>query len=310
MVPSSPWVSRCRRLCGPVSLGVKLIRGCSRSVLLRASGSKLPGSGGFMVQTDFSNEILQAAFEVGKLAKLCRRIQISGNSNSIKIPGLDETSRATGSRWGGVRGYWLDEAAEKQASKPKFRQIELTLKKNVVLIYSTDELLQDASVLESVIRTTAANELAFQLDEAICNGTGAGTPLGILNSGAVVSVAKESGQRAATVVWENVVKMWSRMFGPSRSTAVWLINQDIESQLYSMSLAIGTSGQPVFMPAGGVSGAPYASLFGRPLIPIEQAATLGTAGDIIFGGPHKRVYSRRKRRGSVGCVDPCTIYLR
>ena len=67
------------------------------------------------------------------------------------------------------------EPAEKQASKPKFRQIELNLKKYVVLIYWTDELLQDCSVLESVIRTTAANELAFQVDEGIFNGTGAGT---------------------------------------------------------------------------------------------------------------------------------------
>ena len=143
-------------------------------------------------------------------------------------------------------------------------------------------MLQDATVLESVIRTTAASEIAFSTDLAIISGTGAGQPLGILNSGAVVTVAKESGQRAATIVWENVVKMWSRMIGNSRSNAVWLINQDIESQLYSMSLAIGTAGQPVFMPAGGATGAPYASLFGRPIIPCEQCSTLGTAGDIIL----------------------------
>lgn len=250
---------------------------------VRATGlnETVPSEGGFLVQQDFSNEILQAAFEVGKLAKLCRRLQISGNSNSIKIPGLDETSRATGSRQGGVRAYWLDEAAEKQASKPKFRQIELSLKKNVVLVYATDELLQDATVLENVIRTTAANELAFSLDDAIINGTGAGQPLGILNGGGLVTVPAESGQ-GKTVIWENVVGMWRRMIGSSRSSAVWLLNQDIEDQLYSMSLSIGTSGQPVFMPAGGASQSPYATLFGRPLIPCEQCATLGTPGDIIL----------------------------
>lgn len=250
---------------------------------VRATGlnETVPSEGGFLVQQDFSNEILQAAFEVGKLGKLCRRIQISGNSNSIKIPGLDETSRATGSRQGGVRAYWLDEAAEKQASKPKFRQIELSLKKNVVLVYATDELLQDATVLENVIRTTAANELAFSLDDAIINGLGSASPLGILSGGGLVTVPAESGQ-GKTVIWENVVGMWRRMIGSSRSSAVWLLNQDIEDQLYSMSLSIGTSGQPVFMPAGGASQSPYATLFGRPLIPCEQCATLGTPGDIIL----------------------------
>ncbi len=49
-----------------------------------------------------------------------------------------------------------------------------------------------------------------------------------------------------------------------------------------MSMAVGTGGVPVFMPAGGISGQPYNTLFGRPVIPIEQAATLGAAGDIIF----------------------------
>jgi HK97 family phage major capsid protein len=76
--------------------------------------------------------------------------------------------------------------------------------------------------------------------------------------------------------------MYSRIFAQSRPNAVWLINQNVEPQLFTMSLAVGTGGVPVYMPAGGLSGAPYGTLFGRPVIPIEQCATLGTVGDIIF----------------------------
>ncbi len=36
------------------------------------------------------------------------------------------------------------------------------------------------------------------------------------------------------------------------------------------------------MPAGGLSGAPYATIFGRPVLAIEQCQTLGAQGDIIF----------------------------
>ena len=39
----------------------------------------------------------------------------------------------TGGRAGGIRAYWKDEAAEKTASKPKFRQIELKLNKLIGL---------------------------------------------------------------------------------------------------------------------------------------------------------------------------------
>jgi HK97 family phage major capsid protein len=63
---------------------------------------------------------------------------------------------------------------------------------------------------------------------------------------------------------------------------VWLINQNIEPQLYTMAVAVGTGGIPVYMPAGGLSSAPYGTLMGRPVIPSEFCATLGTAGDIIL----------------------------
>jgi len=235
-----------------------------------------------MVQTDFSSEILKQVFETSIIANRVRRIPISGNANSIKINGLDETSRATGSRYGGIRGYWADEAEEKTASKPKFRKIELSLKKLVGLCYATDELLEDASALEGVIRQGFVSEFGFLLDDAILNGTGAGQPLGVMNAGCLVSVAKEAGQDADTLVFENIVKMYSRLFAGSRQNAVWLINQNVEPQLFAMSMAVGTGGVPVYMPAGGISGQPYSTLFGRPVLPIEQCQTLGDKGDIIL----------------------------
>lgn len=253
--------------------------------LFKAAASGLnetvPSEGGFLVQQDFSQEILQDVFQTGILASRCRRIPISGVSNSIKINGIDETSRAS-TRSGGILGYWEEEAAEKTASKPKFRKIELNLKKLIGLCYATDELIADAAALEGVVRQGFVNEFGFLLDDAIINGTGAGQPLGVLNAGCLVSVSKEAGQKAATVVAENVIKMYSRLFASSRPNAVWLINQNIEPQLFTMSLAVGTGGIPIYMPAGGLSGAPYGTLFGRPVIPIEQAATLGTVGDIIL----------------------------
>jgi HK97 family phage major capsid protein len=72
--------------------------------------------------------------------------------------------------------------------------------------------------------------------------------------------------------------MWIR----SRQNAVWLINQDIEPQLYQLSQTVGTGGLPMFLPAGGSNNAPSSTLFGRPIIPIEYASTLGTPGDIIL----------------------------
>ncbi len=248
-------------------------------------GETVPSEGGFLIQTDFSTELLEGAFDVGLVNSRVNRMPISANSNGIKLPAVDETSRADGSRWGGIESHWLHEAGAKEKSKPKFRLMELELKKLIGLCYCTDELLQDATALDSFLRQAFKDEIAFKTDKAIISGTGAGEPLGILNSPSLVSVAAEAGQAVATLMTENVVKMFSRMPARNRRNSVWYINQGIEPQLFTLHLDVGTGGIPVYMPAGGLSGAPFGSLFGRPVIPIEQTAALGTEGDIIFMDP-------------------------
>ena len=236
-----------------------------------------PSDGGFLVQQDFVTELLKRTYETGILASKVKKIPISTNANGLKINAVDEESRANGARWGGVQTYWEGEADELTASKPKFRQMELSLKKLTGLCYATDELLQDAAALESVIRQAFAEEFGFKIDDAILAGSGAGEPLGILNSGATVTVDKEKDQTDIITV-ENLIKMWNRLWSRSRGNAVWYINQELEPYLYTLKVG----DKPVYIPAGGLSEKPYGTLFGRPVIPIEQCSAAGQAGDIIL----------------------------
>ena len=244
-------------------------------------GETVPSAGGFLVGTDRAPGLLARVYEIGSLLSRVSMVGVSANSNGMTFNAEDETSRATGSRRGGIRAYWAAEAAEKTASYPKFRQMELKLYKVIGLVYATDELLQDASALESWISQNLPEELRFTVEDAILNGTGAGQPLGILNSGSLVSVAKETGQAAATLVSENIMKMWARRWVPARDY-VWLVNQDCGPQLWSMSLPVGTGGVALYQPPGGLSQTPYATLMGRPVIEVEYAQTLGTQGDILL----------------------------
>lgn len=236
-----------------------------------------PSDGGFLVQQDFVTELLKRTYETGILASKVKKIPISTNANGMKINAIDEDSRANGSRWGGVQTYWEGEADEITASKPKFRQMELSLKKLTGLCYATDELLQDAAALEAVIRQAFAEEFGFKIDDAILSGSGEGEPLGILNSGAIVTVAKEASQ-TETITVENLIKMWNRLWSRSRANAVWYINQELEPYLYTLKIG----DKPVYIPAGGLSEKPYGTLFGRPVVPIEQCSAAGEVGDIIL----------------------------
>jgi HK97 family phage major capsid protein len=242
----------------------------------------VPGEGGFLVQTDFSTELVKRSYERSPLASRARMLSLSSNANSIEIPVVHETSRANGSRSGGVLAYWAAEAASVTASKPEFRKVELNLHKLMATCYLTDELMQDASALEGFVRDAYAEEISFKLDDAIFNGTGSGQPLGLLNHAATVSVSKETGQVAATLQSENIMKMWARAWARSRQNAVWFHNQDIEPQLFQFGIQVGVGGSTIYMPPGGLSANPYGTLFGRPLVAIEQAPTLGTVGDIVL----------------------------
>ena len=164
-----------------------------------------PSDGGFLVQQDFVSELLKRTYETGILASRVKKIPISTNANGLKINAVDEDSRANGSRFGGVQTYWESEADELSGSKPKFRQIELSLKKLTGLCYATDELLQDSTALEAVIKQAFAEEFGFKIDDAILSGSGTGEPLGILNSNALVTVAKEANQTEKLTV-ENLIK--------------------------------------------------------------------------------------------------------
>ena len=238
--------------------------------------------GGFLVQQDFLVGIQEKMHASAVVSSRCDRQPVGPNANGLKINVLDETSRANGSRWGGVRGYWLAEGGTLTASQPKFNQMQWNLKKVGALMYLTDELIQDTTALSGRATVWAGKELAFMVDDAIINGVGAGTPLGILNATCLVTISKETGQAAATVVKENIFKMWARMWAPSRMSAVWLVNQDVEPALWNMDFPVGTGGIPAFLPPGGLSQSPYSTLFGKSVIPTEFNATLGTVGDIIL----------------------------
>lgn len=265
---STPGYSVDRRLTD-----VKAISGMSETV---------PEDGGYLVQTDFASELLRITHETGMLTSRVRRVPVGANANGLTINAVKETSRATGSRWGGVQVYWREEAGTVTAKQPAFRRMKLQLNSLMGLCYATDEVLADATALGSVIQQAFAEEFAFVLDDAVIRGSGVGQPMGILNSNAFVSVTKEANQLADTIVYENVLKMWWRLWSRSRQNCAWFVHQDAQPQLAQMAMVIGVGGVPVYMPAGGVSGSPYGALFGRPVIEIEQADTVGDQGDIML----------------------------
>ena len=244
----------------------------------------IDSEGGFAVPPDARRDINQLIR--GEDSLLGRCDEITTGSNRLTVP-TDETTP-----WGsaGIQAYWDGEQSQATQSKPSIQEVGVTLHKLRALAPVTDELLEDNSAMAAYLNRKAPEVLTYKINEAIVQGTGAGQPLGILTSGGKGEVAKVGSQVADTVVGLNVIEMWSRLYAPSRPNAVWLINQDVEPELLTLmkvgkldTRASDTGwGAVLYTPAGGLSGAPYGTLFGRPVIPTQACETLGDAGDIIL----------------------------
>ncbi|QXX74247.1 phage major capsid protein [Methylovirgula sp. HY1] len=243
-----------------------------------------PTGGGFLVQSDFAAAIFMIAHDMGDVISRVNKVPISDKSNSMKIPGVDETSRQTGSRWGGVQSYWLGEGTAPTATKPKMRMLDWNLHKLFSVMYTTDELLQDQTALTAIASQAFSEEIMFMTEDAIFEGLGAGQPLGVMNSAALITQATSTA--TATVLKTDIDNMWARCWARSRKNAVWFINQDVEPALLNLNQPVGSSGGVggtlVYMPPGGMSELPFGKLYSRPVLPIEYANTLGTAGDITL----------------------------
>lgn len=246
----------------------------------RVSGASegIPSDGGYLVGTDNANMLMRKAFDKSDLLSRCRRIPISTNNNSLTINVIDETTRVTGSRWGGIQIYRKPEGVAATAKKPKYAQLNLKLKKLIGLSYVTDELEADAAAHAAIVSEAFAEEFSFVIDDEIFRGDGASQMLGFTAAGCFVSVAKETGQAADTLVYENILKMYARLAG----AGVWLANRDTFPQIATMTLPVGTGGMPVYLPPNGAAEAPFGTLLGLPLIFTEQSPTVGDANDIVL----------------------------
>lgn len=242
-----------------------------------AMGESVPSGGGFSVPEEFSAWLLDASLEAEIVRP--RATVWPMKSEALKVPGWDAATHSS-TLFGGLTGTWLAELGAATEVFAKMRQIQLTAKKLACYTAASNELVADGIDFDRQIQQALVKTIGWYLDYAFLQGTGGGQPLGIIGDPALVQVQKETGQRAATIVWENIVKMYARVAPQCAGNAVWIASQTAVPQLLTMSLAVGTGGsmiQPAVLQQGGKF-----SLLGKEVLFTEKVPALGTLGDIML----------------------------
>lgn len=231
--------------------------------------------GGYAIQTDFSNRIMDSMIEQSAILNRIDRYQVSANANEVYVTMVNETT--TANVFGGIVCYVVEEGAQIPNTKPALRQIRLGLKKLAALAYVTDEQMRDASFTGSLLERGFALAMARKREQMIIENV-------IANTGTTI-IAKESSQSAATVVGKNFLKMRNALISTSRRNAIWTMHPDVTAELPEVYLSGTNSDKFLYMPENGISVQGYDRLFGREIIESDYCSALGTKGDVLYWNP-------------------------
>ena len=235
-------------------------------------------AGGFAVPPQFAALMLDNSLE-NEIVRPRARIEPMIAKDKI-IARWDYYDHSTGMHFGGLKSQWVAEG-DTPATLSQGKLEQMTLIASRLFIYGkvSNQLLDDAPTLSGSLDGAVTAAIGFDLDSAFFRGTGVGMPLGILNDPAKITIAKESGQEAATINYDNLVKMFARMADSCRERAYWVVNATAIPELLTLSIEIGVSGVHVPVMTRGPNGF---EILTRPVIFTEKVPAIGTEGDISF----------------------------
>lgn len=211
-------------------------------------------------------------------------------ADTINVPVLNDTSRATGSR--PLRYYAISEGNDFTYSKMVTATVALTPYKYGVLAASTRELLEDSnSNFEQIISDQIVKELRFALNDLAVNGSGSSAPTGLLNAACKITVSKGGSQGSQTLWLQNLAKMVKRLPYGAASRAFFVYNRSILDQMIQLAFDPAASSlTPAWGLTYNVASETPLTFQGIPMFELETCQTLGIAGDIILVDPSAIAY--------------------
>lgn len=247
----------------------------------RANTLSPKSQGGYLAPPESTTDIFRVMLETSTIMGKVRTYP-ADSVRQIHFPAIKDNDRSGGLLFGGMRMYWLGEAAEITEANPKARRVTLEPKGVKGFVSLSNELVHGSNDgLKAEFERMIGEACAWTINNAFLNGDGAGKPIGVLDAACpcTIEVAKETSQAADSIVYPNLVKMYSRMIPAARNNAEWFITNDAVPQLLSLTIPIGTAGDHI--PALRESDGKF-TLLGRPVNFSEKMAALGDRGDILF----------------------------
>lgn len=248
----------------------------------------LPSEGGYAVPSQFIFDALTPNVDDGASLLLNRCDRVSMSTDKVYLPAFADDSHASKAPFGIQWTTVAEGASFGTAQALPFKKLQLTAKKSGALFAVSNEWLADSNPgMRNRIGDIFSMSLRWFVESKLWGGLGGGEAMGVLTAASTLSIPKETGQQAATLQTENIVKAWARLYPGSHSRAIWVANPTTFPQLATLTVGVGTGGAltGLLNTIRGIAGEPATGIFGRPLYLSEHLPVLGQAGDIVLLDP-------------------------
>jgi len=249
---------------------------------LYAAGNEYEGTGGgFATSDDHRQYLLGGVYQRSLFLQYADLVRMIGPT--LSMVDFDRSSGLVGSDFGGLSATlgWPDGPVPTDMPVTQAKLVELifTAKNCVVVSQVSNNLIDDAPAYGASLQDNLGIEGYRVMEAAFFAGSGVGQPRGLLRDPALITVAKEPGQVAGTIVLENLQNAYSRLHPSCQRSAAWYASPSTVPQLLSLQLALGVAG--VAYPAMQESNGAF-TIFGLPVRFSEMLPNVGTIGDIIL----------------------------
>lgn len=196
--------------------------------------------------------------------------------------------------FGGVQVFRKTEQAQRAATQPGFKDIQLNAKDLTALCPIPRDLLEDSALpIDSLVTELIGGAIAWREDWECLQGSGVGQMLGIYNAASTIFVSRTTG---GTIKYQDIFTMYSRLWSGSAGSAVWYAAPYTIPTLLQIQ---DPSGKFILLPytAAGpdapLGARPKWMLLGIPLILTEKVPGVGSTGDLTLTDRKKYLLGRR-----------------
>lgn len=255
--------------------------------------------GGYLVPEPLANEIIRIAQTGYGLARQEFAYNLLTQGNSKRITALGSA----------LSVYWVDEGEKKPASQPTFSLVTLALKKLVVIVPMTEEVVEDAGVdLTALVAQLIREAVDKEVDLQFFNGDGT-VFTGLLNDTTIPSDVLAATKFASTVRPEDVIGLADNT--PLSVNGKYYMHRTMLTKLRTLRQNADGTGDYLYNPLGaGAEG--NGTLNGHAVVLSEAFPTLteANAADkpiMLYGDLKRGVAYGEKSDVKLKLLDQATI---